>query len=49
MRGGKIQDLTPEPLAAAVTLAVCWRMLGHLGGAQSIVADAGADPVAKSS
>ena len=36
-------------LAAAVTLAVCWRMLGHLGGAQSIVADAGADPVAKSS
>ena len=36
-------------LAAAVTLAVCWRVLGRKGGAQSIVADASADPVAKSS
>ncbi|OBY81843.1 MFS transporter, partial [Delftia sp. JD2] len=36
-------------LAAAVTLAVCWRVLGRQGGAQSIVADASADPVAKSS
>jgi hypothetical protein len=36
-------------LAAAVTLAACWRLLGRQGGAQSIVADANADPVAKSS